>query len=161
MIRQIDSKEQLTACLAVIHESFATVAEEMQLTRENCPNHTSFLPLKKLQQQFEAGRLLFGVFHQEKQVGYFSLERKSDDVFELDHLGVLPEYRHRGYGRQMITYAGSVVKKRGGRKITVGIIEENTRLKEWYASMGFVHTGTKKFSGLPFTVGFMEWEIAK
>lgn len=44
-------------------------------------------------------------------------------------------------------------------KIKIGIVEENTILKEWYEKIGFVHTGTKKFEHLPFTVGFMEIEI--
>ena len=29
-------------------------------------------------------------------------------------------------------------------------------LKAWYQSQGFIHTGTKTFDHLPFTVGFME-----
>jgi len=43
--------------------------------------------------------------------------------------------------------------------ITIGIIEENTRLKEWYKAYGFVHTGTKKFEHMPFTAGFMELNV--
>lgn len=47
----------------------------------------------------------------------------------------------------------------GANKIKIGIVEENTILKEWYEKIGFVHTGTKKFEHLPFNVGFMEIEI--
>ena len=45
----------------------------------------------------------------------------------------------------------------GGRKIEIGIIEGNTRLKDWYAANGFVHTGTKRYASVPFLVGHMEW----
>ena len=44
-------------------------------------------------------------------------------------------------------------------KIKIGIVEENTVLKEWYKTFGFVHTGTRKYEHLPFTVGFMELEL--
>ena len=36
---------ELPECLEVIHQSFRTVAEEFGLTQENCPKHTSFIPL--------------------------------------------------------------------------------------------------------------------
>ena len=50
-------------------------------------------------------------------------------------------------------------EKRDAEEITIGIIEENTVLKNWYADHGFVHTGTKKFPHLPFTVGFMTYML--
>jgi len=43
--------------------------------------------------------------------------------------------------------------------MTIGIIEENEKLKKWYSDLGFVHIGTKKFEHLPFTVGFMEIDV--
>lgn len=41
----------------------------------------------------------------------------------------------------------------------IGIVEENIVLKEWYASQGFIHTGTQKFDFFPFTCGYMEKTI--
>ncbi|MPN36714.1 hypothetical protein SDC9_184224 [bioreactor metagenome] len=61
----------------------------------------------------------------------------------------------------LIDYAKEKVRAFGGQKITIGIIEENTRLMNWYTANGFVHTGTRKFNHLPFTVGFMEWRDNK
>ena len=37
--------------------------------------------------------------------------------------------------------------------------EENTALKDWYFTNGFAHTGKRKFEHLPFTVGYMEYEV--
>ncbi len=56
----------------------------------------------------------------------------------------------------MPEYAFKTAKAMGFNKIQIGIIEENTILKNWYTKNGFVHTGTQKFEHLPFTVGFME-----
>ena len=47
----------------------------------------------------------------------------------------------------------------GGNKISIGIIEENAKLKDWYLKLGFNHISTRKFKHLPFTVGFMEMEM--
>jgi len=52
-----------------------------------------------------------------------------------------------------------MVKSYGGNKISIGIIEENTKLKDWYLKLGFTHISTRKFKHLPFTVGFMEKEL--
>ncbi len=152
-------KTDLAACLDIIHRSFATVAAEFGLTRENCPKHTSFLPMEYLETQFGWGWLMFGLYDGGKLVGYFSLSEENGGTCELHHLAVLPEFRHCGYGKRLLDYAKETVLQNGGGRITIGIIEESTVLREWYAANGFVHTGTKKFPHLPFTTGFMEWSV--
>ncbi len=97
--------------------------------------------------------------HNGEYVGYFSLVNNGESV-ELNNLSVLPEYRHLGIGKEMIEYAKEyATKNTSAKKITIGIIEDNIILKKWYSSLGFIHTGTKKFDSLPFTVGFMELTI--
>lgn len=77
----------------------------------------------------------------------------------MNNLSILPEYRHKGYGKELLDVCKNKVKELGGNKITIGIIEENTKLKEWYIAYGFIQTGTRKFGHLPFTVGFMELNV--
>ena len=159
MINKVNSKEQLNTCLDIIHRSFITVAKEFDLTEENCPNHTAFMSIEKLVRQYEIGTNMFLFQHYEKNVGYFSLVNNGESV-ELNNLSVLPEYRHLGIGKEMIEYAKEyATKNTSAKKITIGIIEDNIILKKWYSSLGFIHTGTKKFDSLPFTVGFMELTI--
>ena len=81
----------------------------------------------------------------------------ADGEYELHNLSVLPEYRHRGFGRRLLDYAKSNVAARSGRIIKIGIIEESAVLKSWYIANGFVPTGAKKFEHLPFTSGYLEW----
>lgn len=91
-----------------------------------------------------------------EKVGYFSI-MKNGNTAELDNLAVLPSYRRFGIGREMIDFAKKYASEHlQANKLTIGIIEENTVLKKWYESLGFIHTGTKAFPHLPFTVGFME-----
>ncbi len=141
-------KAELSACLNVIHRSFATVAEEFGLTRENCPKHTSFLPMEYLETQFGWGWTMFGLYENEQIVGYVSLSKEADGTYELHHLAVLPECRHLGYGKILLDRAKETAAENGGTKITIGIIEESTVL----------HIGEKlfekSFSPNPFSKTF-------
>lgn len=99
--------------------------------------------------------------HSGKYVGYFSLDNNGESV-KLNNLSVLPEFRHLGIGKEMVEYAKDyVIKNTRAKQITIGIIEDNTILKSWYETLGFIHTGTKQFDSLPFTVGFMELNLCQ
>jgi len=151
-------KKQLNLAADVIRASFATVATKFGLTEQNCPNHTSFITVDKLQKHCHSDWLMFGLYEHKRLVGYVSLSKEGDGVYELHNLAVLSEYRHKGYGKQLLDFCKAKVKELNGHKITIGIIEENTVLKNWYAANGFIHTGTSKIAHLLFTVGLMEWE---
>ncbi len=153
------NNDNLHECLDVIHQSFKTVADEFGLTKENCPKHTSFIPLSFLETQMNWGWHMYGLFAEEKIIGYMSLSKESNDTYELHNLAILPEYRHKGFGKQMLDFAKNAVKEFGGRSIKIGIIEESTILKNWYIANGFEHIGTKKFDHLPFTSGYLEWRV--
>lgn len=148
--------EQLAECLEVIHQSFSTVAAEFGLTRENCPRHTSFILLSNLENQHSWGWQMFALYAGKRIIGYMSLSNEGGE-YELHNLSVLPEYRHRGFGKRLLDYAKSNVAARSGRIIKIGIIEESAILKSWYIANGFVPTGAKKFEHLPFTSGYLEW----
>ena len=158
MIFDVD-RDELSACLDVIHQSFRTVADQFGLTKENCPKHTSFIPLSFLETQMQWGWHMYGLYAGKKIIGYMSLSKESDDAYELHNLAVLPEYRHKGFGKLLLDHAKNVVKASGGKKIKIGIIEESTVLKNWYIANGFVPTGTKKFDHLPFTSGYLERSV--
>lgn len=155
MIQKLDS-QSLPLCLEVIHRGFQTVADDFGLTAENCPTNGAFMPLSRLENDFEKGDLMFGCFEGGELVGFMQLAPKDGVAFELEKLSVLPEHRHRGYGERLVETAKTEAARRGGEKLTIGIIEKNTRLKLWYERLGFVSTGTREFAHLPFTVGFME-----
>ena len=161
MIKQIQISE-FPAVAGMIRESFMTVAKEFNLTEENCPRHTAFsTTTEELQNHLNWGWLMYGLYEDARIVGYVSLSksRETDGKYELHNISVLPEYRHKGYGKELIDFCKSKVKEIGGNKITLGMIEENARLKNWYIRNGFIHTGTHKFEGFPFTAGFMEYII--
>lgn len=143
----------------VIRQSFATIAAEFGLTRENASTNGAFLEDRKLMDDFRRGVKMFGVKCGGRQIGFMALEQNDSKTFYLEKLAVLPEFRHNGCGGMLITHAREYVKQVGGYNISIGIIYENKRLLQWYRSYGFEETGTKKFSHLPFTVCFMRLDI--
>ena len=159
MILEIEDKSKLPISLEIIQKSFATVADEFHLTKENCPGHTAFMTLDKLQNSFKSGNRMFLYYSDSIPVGFFSLKQIDCETWELDHLSVLPEYRHCGIGKDLLDYAEETVHEQNGKLLKIGIMEENEQLKQWYLQNGFVSTGTSHFEHLPFTVGFMKKDV--
>ncbi|MDR2532175.1 MAG: GNAT family N-acetyltransferase [Oscillospiraceae bacterium] len=143
----------------IIRRSFKTVADEFGITEENTPTHGTFLKDEKLQSDFEAGIKMFGLFEWEKQVGFIALEAKDSELYYLEKLAVLPEYRHKRGGRDLMKHAEDYAVKAGGKAISIGIIYENEVLLEWYKNLGYEETGTKIFPNFPFTVCYMKKEL--
>lgn len=157
-----DVKEQdIFECVNVIKESFATVANEFGITETNAPGFTAFAMsedgLKK--QLFEEHRPMYAKYENEMIVGYYSLLLLDNKECELNNLCVIPTYRHKGVGEELLMNAFEVARELGCIKMNIGIVEENIALREWYEAFGFVHVGTQKFDFFPFTCGYMEKEF--
>jgi len=158
IIREVQASE-IDACTEVIRQSFLTIANEFGLTKENCQTNGAFIENERLISEKQKGHLMFALHLKDEIVGFVALEDKQSGVFALEKLSVLLKYRHLGYGKALLDFAKSMVLSLDGHKIIIGIIEENVRLKRWYEQYGFIHTGTKVFPHLPFTVGFMALNI--
>jgi len=158
MIRQLKRRD-LRAAAKVIRAAFATVAAEFAITEQNCPRHTSFITTKKLRKLYKLGWRMFGLYDGGRMVGSVALSDEGGGVFMLHHLAVLPEYRHKGYGKMLLDFCKAAAREQGCEKLTLSLIDESTVLKNWYAANGFTHTGTKKFEHQPFTAGYMQLTV--
>ena len=74
----------------------------------------------------------------------------------MEKLCVLPHFRHNGYGKELMDSVFNYVRKENGNKVSIGIINDNMILKNYYIKNGFVEKNLKKFNHLPLTVCFME-----
>jgi ribosomal protein S18 acetylase RimI-like enzyme len=154
-IREINSRHDLENSIDVIRESFRTVAVEFGLNEDNCPTHPSLITLDKLL-ELKGKAKLFGLFLNDRQAGFVAVEKAGDSIYYLDKLAVLPGYRHKGYGQKIVEFVVTYVQDQGGQKVSLGMINESTVLKNWYKNLGFIEVGTKNFEHLPFTVCFMD-----
>ena len=161
MIKEIN-KNNVPECVKVIRESFMTIAEQFGFTIENAPRFTAFATTEErlLYQMDNEPRFMFGYFDSDgKIIGYYSLLMQDKGECELSNLCVLPEYRHKKIGQELLQYAYRQAKAHERNKINIGIVEENAVLRKWYENAGFVHIGTEKFDFFPFTCGYMVKEL--
>ncbi|MBP5437966.1 MAG: GNAT family N-acetyltransferase [Treponema sp.] len=163
MIKEIN-KSDVAECVKVIRSSFMTIAEQFGFTVENAPRFTAFATTEErlLHQLDNEPRFMFAYFDSDgKIVGYYSLLIQDSGECELNNLCVLPEYRHRKIGQELLRDAYRQAEAHNCSKINIGIVEENTILRKWYEKEGFVHIGTEKFDFFPFTCGYMVKELNK
>jgi diamine N-acetyltransferase len=158
MIKELQYQDELVICTRIIRDSFITVADDLRLTPENAPSNPAFITYDNVKDAQDKGVIYFGLYELNEMAGCIAIEKSRDNpkIFYIERLGVLPENRHKGFGRSLIDYAFNYVKIMGGMKISIAVIDENVVLKNWYLQYGFKETAIKKFSHLPFTVCFME-----
>lgn len=134
-----------------------TVADMFCLTEENAPRFTAFATSNdRLYWHFDhEKRPMFMVEVDGMPCGYYSIFNQGNGVCELNNLAVSPEYRHRGLGKQLLEHSFDIARQMGFHSMSIGIVEENTVLREWYEQNGACHVGTKKYDFFLFTCGYM------
>jgi ribosomal protein S18 acetylase RimI-like enzyme len=102
---------------------------------------------------------MFGIYICETQIGFVAVEKRKPKIYQMEKLAVLPNYRHKGYGKKIMDYVIKYVKRMDGEKVAIGIINENHVLKNWYVGYGFIEKEIKHYKHLCFEVCLMEKKI--
>ncbi|MCL1878865.1 MAG: GNAT family N-acetyltransferase [Defluviitaleaceae bacterium] len=151
------SQEHLPVYEEVIRKSFALLFEKFNLTADDCPEHAGNSMGELLAKRYEGGYFPFGYFKDGAMVGFVSLTDKGGCVFEMNHLSVLPDYRHLGIGKAMLDFCKKKCAALGGSKIVIEVLNDNIILKKWYIENEFVCTGTTRTEDFPLLLCLMEW----
>jgi len=155
LIRIIENEEDLRKSIKIIQTAFQTVADHFNLTPENCPLHPAFITYERLAANWHTSTTFYGQFIDDEQVGFIGIEKNKENRFYIVRLAVLPEYRHLGLGRELVSFACSRIFESGGTAVSIEIIDDNSRLKRWYEQLGFVVTGIEKLDSFPLTLCYM------
>jgi N-acetylglutamate synthase-like GNAT family acetyltransferase len=158
IIKAAESKD-IDLLASIISRAYKDVAQQFSMTKENCPKHPSHCTSYWVQKDIERGVDYFLLISDGQAVGCAAIEYAEVDKAYLERLAVLPESRHKGYGRRLVNHVIHLSHPPEISKIGIGIIFEQKRLLAWYQTIGFELTGTKTFEHLPFTVGFMEFNL--
>jgi ribosomal protein S18 acetylase RimI-like enzyme len=160
-ISEIRDEEELQPCVALLRAAFGTVAEEFGLTELSAPTNAAFTTTDNLRKHLRNGMTLYGMSLGTKLVGCVAFKKSKAHslVFYIERLAVAPEERHRGYGDKLLAFAIEQIEERGGTTASIGLMDNNARLKEWYNSKGFVQHDCRRIAGLPFKVCFMSKSI--
>jgi ribosomal protein S18 acetylase RimI-like enzyme len=157
----VQSESEIEECLRVIASSFGTVAQAYGLTEENAPTNPAFITSEKLREYLMKPVVLLGLLLDEVMIGCVAIEKskREPETFHIERLAVVPLYRHKGYGKSLLVISIDMIRRIGGREASIGIMNQNKPLKDWYLGQGFIETGCKRFERLPFEVCFMSKSI--
>lgn len=147
-------EERHPECLAVLQVGFGTVAAEFGLTRANTPSNPAFWDVSDIARVVAKPMSLFAVERSGRIVGcaFVGPAASHPQAWELRHLAVVPEARHRGYGEWLVKEAAHRALRAGAAQLRLGIIAQNRLLAQWYERLGFTPEGTVSYPGLVFTV---------
>ena len=157
--RPVQLDPELQQSIRVIREAFATVVKEFGLTIDSAPTNPAFIEYKHLQKMRDNRIPMFGFYHEQQQIGFAAIEAKLPETFFLERLAVMPQYRHKGVGRQIIKHMEAYVRGLGGKIIRIGVMDNNIVLKAWYQQQGFIEQQITEFPHLPFAVCYMEKKL--
>lgn len=161
MIKELETEAEWEDCVHVLRRSFATVAEEYGLTEANASTNAAYMTIEKLKEYLKKPVHLYGLFTKGKLIGCVAIEesKSTKRLFYVERLAVIPEERHNGHGCTLMSYAIDQIKEKGGRAVSIGIMNNNKILKQWYEQMGFKENELKRFNHLPFEVCLMSKEL--
>lgn len=162
IIRELHGESDLLGCVQLLRSAFGTVAIEFGLTETSAPTNPAYVTIEKLTEYLWKPVVLYGLFCEEALAGCIVIEssKQDKDTFYIERLAVSPAQRHHGYGALLLDFALNKIKESGGTIASIGLMDNNDRLKTWYQTKGFVQTGCKSIEYLPFKVCFMSKTLA-
>ena len=153
------SPEDARAIAEMVSMSNKDVAARFGINKQNNPKHPSFYNEAWVLSDFESGEAYFLYKESGNNAGCVVFEQPSPDVGYLNRLAVLPAFRKRGIGKELVQHVLRHAQAKGISEISIGIIAKHTDLKNWYKKLGFVENGLKEFSHLPFDVLYMRYDL--
>lgn len=146
---------------AIVSESNKDVAVLFGLSGSNAPHHPSLCTSDWIRADYDRGERYFTYEDGKDLVGCVACERADEQTMYLNRLSVLPNWRHQGFGEQLVRHILELSCAEGATQVSVGIIADHSRLKNWYLQLGFEETGTRSFDHLPFDVTYLKFVLSK
>ena len=152
-------EHQLPDCLKTLHAAFGESAKIYGYTRESYPSSGAFITLDDLMQAKKRGVHMYAAYVEGVVAGYVQLEKLEMGVYAFRRFAVLPQYQKLGIGRALVSHCRARAELYGGKKLTLIMINQNQRLKDFYISNGFRVVRTALDSSYPFEYSVMELEL--
>ena len=128
------SKTELADCVDVIKMSFETV----ELPIEDY----STLDTRRLIFESDNGNVMFGLFDDEKQIGFAELDKRENEAV-LKKLCIIPQYRSEGNGKVLLDFVIKSAGELGYDNITANLRADDKGLEQWFLSRGFDFVETR------------------
>lgn len=120
------NESDLTAVMAIENLSFSTPWTAGFFTHE-LYNPVSNFYILEIQDKL-AGYVIFWIFKEEAHIA---------------NVAVHPEYRHKGYGEQLLNWVIHFCRRKGVEKISLEVNEINDTALQLYTKTGFTQVGRR------------------
>ena len=152
-------ESQLSDCLKTLHAAFGESAKIYGYTRDTDPSSGAFITLRDLAEAKKRGVHMYAAYVDGIVAGYVQLEKLEAGVYAFRRFAVLPQYQKLGIGRALVSHCRARAELYGGKKLTLIMINQNQRLKDFYGSNGFRVVRVAKDESYPFEYAVMELEL--
>ena len=143
----------------IISAANRDVAIRFGLDADNCPKHPSFCTREWVTADLSRGERYFVLEDGGVPVACVAYETPNAEIAYLNRLSVLPEWRRRGYGEQLVAHVIALARAATIPAISIGVIDAHEDLQRWYRKQGFADGETKRFPHLPFAVKYMRYAV--
>lgn len=121
--------------------------DEEESLEDSVENYQRIWPLVRIAQFFSPGLRDFLHGHiwedGDEVTGFTQFSRRgTTDTWLISAVGVHPDFRRRGIAQDLVEAAIEFIRERGGKRITLDVIEGNVPALGLYAKLGF-----ERFSG--------------
>ena len=134
----------------ILNKAFTTVAKQFNYTKENAPKFPAFIGSDIIEHGLNKGLKMYGYFLEDKLVGCIGYSYYKDQTYFIERLATLPEYRHKGIGRQLMEFAEDRIRNCNGKIAEIHVVDQNILLIEWYKSLGYKKIRIDEIKTLPF-----------
>ncbi len=140
----------------MIREAFATDATWHRLAAGDPPRGPHSCTPEWVAQQMAKAVCFYLLVIDEVPCGCAGLEQDDQETCHLKRLAVRPAFRGRGLGEALVAHVLRQAKALGAARVTLGLIADNTRLRDWYVRQGFVvEREAERHERLPFALTHM------
>jgi len=126
----------------IVHEAFSELA--LEGTVYSCPQLKRWILHKLLRSRvnwLHSEREYFYIAEYMREVAGFAHFIMNQRVAHLDWIAVVPRFQHKKILTKVLELFRAAAASRGCHVLTLDVVNENMRLRNWYKRQGFVETG--------------------
>ena len=143
----------------ILNKASLTVAQQFNFTKENAPTFPAFINYERIQKYLDKGLIMYGYKINELIVACAGYSYYREDIYFIERLSTLPEYRHSGIGKRLMEYVENKIKDTGGKIAEIHVVDKNMLLREWYKKLGYIEIRIDEIEKLPFNSCVMNKEL--
>ena len=143
----------------ILNKAFLTVAQQYNFTKENAPTFPAFINYDRIEYSLNNGLKIYGYNNDNQIIGCAGYSFYKDQIYLIERLATLPEFRHFGIGTKLMQFVENKIKNIGGKIAEIHVVDKNIVLREWYKKLNFIEIRIDEIKTLPFNSCVMNKEL--